>query len=92
MRTSIHGTHYYLAECGSCGRESTDRLLALIWSCSSVQEIDEFRTHLLRYKHKMHAPVWSSGPLLSGEMKSSAGTDFYMDGVRTIAFVFRIIA
>ena len=33
----------------------------------------------------MCTPVWKSGSPLSGEMMSSAGTDFYIDGVRTVS-------
>ncbi|XP_065196024.1 eukaryotic translation initiation factor 3 subunit L-like [Sycon ciliatum] len=43
-------------------------------------DVEEFRTHLLRYKHKMYTPVWTSGPLLGGELKSVAGTDFFIEG------------
>jgi len=42
---------------------------------------EEFRTHLLCFKHKMKNVVWTKGTSgLDGELQSGSEVDFYIDG------------
>jgi len=48
---------------------------------STFLDMDQetFRTHLVSFKHKTRAFVWSGGPPLSGKWASSSDVDFYVD-------------